>query len=221
MRNIVIPVPDDYDVESVTVTFKRPPVIESGDKPKASKKAKKEEKHQWSDEDIAYLIKNEGTFEEQAAHLGVSMASLYTKRFALREKRLLKDSPAQPKGILLAAPSLSLEDQQFIDGRQISLTKIEDAHHPQIKVLEPEPKVSFWDGLKDKIQGFHAPTDFDPSKPFGVKSYVYLAAGRKVGRVITINQEKDLVTVDFPDQTLQFTIDGARAMHKEMIARAK
>jgi hypothetical protein len=46
-------------------------------------------RHQWTDEDNAYLIKNEGTCEEQAAHLGVSVQRVWTHRFELKEKGLM------------------------------------------------------------------------------------------------------------------------------------
>ncbi|MCK9569827.1 hypothetical protein M0R72_12865 [Candidatus Pacearchaeota archaeon] len=214
MNNIVLPVPDNYEVESVTITFKRPPIIKSELKPAPSRRAKKEEKHLWSDEDIAYLIRNEGTFQEQAAHLGVSMPALYTKRFALKEKGLLKDGAEDAGAKTVESDidaALTRKEAEFIDGR------ISGSWNSAM----PQDKISFFDSIKQKFQGFQAPADFDPKKPFGIKSYVYLAAGRKIGRVITIDQGRDLVTVDFSDQTLQFTVDGARSMHKEMIARAK
>jgi len=214
MNSIVLPVPDNYEVESVTITFKRPPIIQAGLKKSVSKRARKKEKHQWTDEEIAYLTKNEGTFYEQAAYIGVSMASLYTKRYALKEKGLLKDIP-EASGLRTESETgstgLSEEESKFIDGR------IPDSGANAM----PQDKMSFFDSIKQKFQGFQVPADFDPKKPFGIKSYVYLAASHETGKVTTIDQSRDLVTVEFPHQTLQFTVPGAQKMHQEMIARAE
>lgn len=58
---------------------------------KKGKTEKKSEKgrHQWTAEDDAYLIKNEGTCEEQADHLGVSVQRVWAHRFELKEKGLM------------------------------------------------------------------------------------------------------------------------------------
>jgi hypothetical protein len=94
-----------------------------------------------------------------------------------------------------------------------------EAAFPGDTIQEQRP--SFFEAVKQKLFSFHIPEDFDPSKPFGVGAYVYLAAGRKIGKVITVDSSRDLVTVEFTDQTQQFTVDGARAMHKQMLVRAK
>jgi hypothetical protein len=98
---------------------------------------------------------------------------------------------------------------------------------PEVPPFNPDPlladntekKPSFWDHFKKKE--FQVPADFNPQQQFGVKAYVYHAPAREIGQISTIDMQKESVSVDFPSGLKYFTVDGAKAMYNEMMARAK
>lgn len=87
--------------------------------------------------------------------------------------------------------------------------------------LPVEKKPSFWETVKGKFTGPQTPADFNKQQKFGVGAYVYHAPARKIGKIVTVDQSGDKVTVDFSDRTQVFPYRGAQFMFNEMMARGK
>lgn len=123
----------------------------------------KKGRHQWTAEDDAYLIKNEGTCEEQAAHLGVSVQRVWAHRFELKEKGLMslvssKKGWNKPKSKWTDEANLYLVENKG--------TKEEQAAHlgVTVRALECQRSILRKKGVIIQEQTFREPDSppFDP-----------------------------------------------------------
>jgi hypothetical protein len=159
-------------------------------------KSKRGKGDHWTPEQIQYLIDHQGKQpqSEIAEHLGMTNGQCWNKWYYLKKT-----------------------------GRVPETIKAKKAKKPvKIETTKPLDETMQAEGetMPDEKE-FQVPADFNPSKPFGVNSYVYHAPGREMGKVVTVDMQRQTVLVDFNGTTKLFTTDAAKAMHKEMIARAK
>jgi len=175
-----------------------------------SKSRKKSKYAAWTPEQIQYLIDNHGKLPaaDIAAHLGKTKGQCWDKYYTLKKNGAKPAESTEDESTKAAGESAEAPPEAPIGDRWSTDIK---------------EKPSFMESVKGVFskKEFAAPADFDASKPFGVKSYVYHAPAREMGRVITVDMQRQTVLVDFNGTSKLFTLDAAKAMHKEMIARAK
>jgi len=166
----------------------------------------------WTPEQVAYLMEHWGkeNNKEVAQHLGFT-AKKCSDKYGSEIRRSKPD-----ESIKATDESISFENETVAP----PAPPIDERWSSNIR---GGTKPSFIDSVKSVFQKkeFQVPADYDAAKPFGIKSYVYHAPGREIGKIVTIDMSSKLVTVDFNSTTKKFTIDAAKSMHKEMIVRAK
>lgn len=159
----------------------------------------------WTPEQVAYLMEHwdkKGDHSTVVRHLGFTVKKCSDK-YGQEIRRAKPDEATKAADESIKAVDETTQDELM------------------------QEKKSPWRGSVEKInqlfskKEFQVPADFNPSKPFGVNSYVYHAPGREMGKVVTVDMQSKTALVDFNGTAKKFTLDAAKAMHKEMLVRAK
>lgn len=179
-------------------------------------KSKRGKGDHWTPEQIQYLIDHQGKqpHSEVAEHLGMTKGQCWDKWYYLKKTGRVPETITAKKA---KKPAKKETTNPLDETMQAEGETIPDA----------QEKKSPWRGAVEKIdqlfskKEFQVPADFNPSKPFGVNSYVYHAPAREMGKVVTVDMQSKTVLVDFNGTAKKFTLDAAREMHAEMIVRAR
>jgi hypothetical protein len=195
----------------------------------------------WKDSEITVLIRNSALPARDLMRMlpGRSAASIGEMRWELKQKgKILNESDkvtdrhpitlaeAAEEKAEISPPEEEQVPQVKGDGQPEKVKTVppveDDGHEPLREQLFKAAKhIPFFETVKDKFQGFKLPEDYNPRQLFGVRSYIYLAAAREIGKIVSINFEDDSVVVDFHDRTAKFTVDGARTLYEEMLVRTR
>lgn len=191
---------------------------------------KKISKHgRFTPDQVAYLMEHWGknNNREVAQHLGFT-AKKCSDKYGSEIRKAKPDESIKATDESISAENETAAPPAPPVGERWS-SNIREGIKAVGKTTEDElmqEKKSPWRGAVERIdqlfrKEFQIPPDFDPFKVFGVGQYVYHAPGRETGKIVTIDMNTKLVTVDFGSTTKKFTIEAAKAMHKEMLVRAK